>query len=33
VRLDEYPNVRAWIARIQKTPRFIPLASSPVPTS
>jgi len=33
VRLDEYPNVRAWIARIQSTPRFVPLPSSPVPAS
>ena len=33
VQLDEYPNVRAWIARIQNTPRFIPMPSSPVPAS
>jgi glutathione S-transferase len=33
VRLDAYPNVRAWIARIQSTPRFVPLPSSPGPTS
>ena len=33
VRLDEYPNVRAWIARIQNTPRFVPLPSSPAPAS
>lgn len=33
VKLDEYPNVRAWIARVQNTPRFVPLASSPVPAS
>jgi glutathione S-transferase len=33
VSLDEYPHVRAWIARIQNTPRFVPMVASPVPAS
>ncbi len=27
VLLDEYPHVRAWLARIEATPRFIPMAT------
>lgn len=30
VSLAGYPNVRAWLARIEKLPRFVPMASSPV---
>ena len=33
VRLDEYPHVRAWLARIEATPRFVPMLRSPVPQS
>jgi glutathione S-transferase len=33
VPLDEYPSVRAWIARIRNTPRFVPMAASPGPAS
>jgi glutathione S-transferase len=25
VALDEYPNLRAWIARVEATPRFVPM--------
>lgn len=25
-----YPNVRAWLARIEALPGFVPMASSPV---
>ncbi|MNR47845.1 hypothetical protein D3C85_1669970 [compost metagenome] len=30
VSLGDYPNVRAWLARIENLPRFVPMASSPV---
>lgn len=33
VPLEEYPNVCAWIARIQGTPRFVPLPQSTGPAS
>jgi glutathione S-transferase len=31
VSLDEYANVRAWIARIEDTPRFVPMVRAPDP--
>lgn len=30
VSLADYPQVRAWLARIENLPRFVPMASSPV---
>jgi len=33
VPLDEYPFVRAWLARIESTPRFVPMPQSSVPLS
>lgn len=30
VSLADYPDVRAWLARIENLPRFVPMASSPV---
>ncbi|MFD4840987.1 glutathione S-transferase family protein [Achromobacter sp. NPDC058515] len=30
VSLAGYPHVRAWLARIENLPRFVPMASSPV---
>jgi glutathione S-transferase len=31
VPLDEYPNLRAWIARVEATPRFVPMKSAAKP--
>ena len=31
VSLDAYPNIRAWISRVEAWPRFIPMPSSPRP--
>ena len=33
VRLDEYPHVRAWLARVESTPRFVAMPRSPLPAS
>jgi glutathione S-transferase len=30
VPLEPYPHVRAWLARVEALPRFIPMAKSPV---
>ena len=30
VSLEPYPNVRAWLARIEALPRFLPMPASPV---
>jgi glutathione S-transferase len=30
VSLEPYPNVRAWLARIEALPRFVPMAKSKV---
>ncbi|WP_188588616.1 glutathione binding-like protein, partial [Achromobacter denitrificans] len=30
VSLDGYPAVRAWLARIESLPRFVPMAASSV---
>lgn len=29
IPLDEYPNLRAWIARVEATPRFVPMKRPP----
>ena len=29
VELDEYPALRAWLARIEAVPRFVPMPRSP----
>jgi glutathione S-transferase len=31
VDLAPYPNVRAWLARIESKPNFVPMAPSPIP--
>lgn len=31
VDLAPYPNVRAWLARIEAHPNFVPMAASPIP--
>lgn len=31
VSLDDYPNIRAWLARIEALPNFIGMARSPIP--
>ncbi len=31
VSLDNYPNIRAWLARIEKLDGFVAMASSPLP--
>lgn len=31
VDLGPYPNVRAWLARIERQPGFVPMATSPLP--
>ncbi|MEM1049696.1 MAG: glutathione S-transferase [Pseudomonadota bacterium] len=31
VSLDPYPNIRAWLARIEAQPRFVGMAASPLP--
>jgi glutathione S-transferase len=30
VSLEPYPNVRAWLARIEALPGFVPMMKSPV---
>ena len=30
VSLEPYPNVRAWLARIEALPGFVPMPESPV---
>ena len=30
IALDEYPELRAWLARIEATPRFVPMPETPV---
>lgn len=30
VSLDGYPHVRAWLARVEALPRFVPMVKSPV---
>ena len=30
VSLDDYPNVRAWLARIEQLPGFVPMQATPV---
>lgn len=30
VSLETYPNVRAWLARVEALPRFVPMVKSPV---
>ncbi len=29
IPLDEYPNLRAWVARVEATPRFVPMKAAP----
>jgi len=31
IALDEYPSLRRWIARVEATPRFVPMPKSPLP--
>jgi len=31
VSLAAYPNIRAWLARIEAQPNFVPMATSPIP--
>ncbi len=31
VSLEEYPNIRAWLKRIEEQPRFVGMATSPIP--
>lgn len=31
VALDDYPRLRAWLARVEATPRFVGMAKSPSP--
>jgi glutathione S-transferase len=31
VSLEPYPAVRAWLRRVEATPRFVPMAASPLP--
>jgi glutathione S-transferase len=33
VGLDDYPFLRAWIGRIEATPRFVAMAKSPLPAA
>jgi glutathione S-transferase len=33
VSLAEYPNVRAWLARVEALPGFIPMKASPLPAA
>lgn len=32
VSLDPYPNIRAWLKRIEAQPRFVSMAASPIPS-
>ena len=31
ISLDPYPSVRAWLARVEALPQFVPLPASPIP--
>jgi glutathione S-transferase len=31
ISLDPYPNIRAWLARVEALPGFVPMPRSPVP--
>ena len=31
ISLDPYPSVRAWLARVEKLPRFLPMFAFPIP--
>lgn len=33
VSLDPYPNVRAWLSRLESLPRFVPMRRSAIPAS
>ena len=33
VSLDTYPNIRAWLARIEAQPKFVGMAKSPIPNA
>lgn len=33
VSLEAYPNIRAWLARIEALPKFVGMAKSPLPVS
>ncbi|MBL8664988.1 MAG: glutathione S-transferase [Candidatus Odyssella sp.] len=33
VSLEPYPNVRAWLGRIEALPRFVPMPKSPLPAA
>jgi len=33
VSLEPYPSVRAWLARVEALPQFVPLPASPIPKS
>ena len=33
VSLEQYPNVRAWLGRIEALPRFVPMPKSPLPAA
>jgi glutathione S-transferase len=33
VSLEPYPNVRAWLGRIEALPNFVPMPRSPLPTA
>ena len=33
VALDPYPSVRAWLARVEALPAFVPMPTSPIPQS
>jgi glutathione S-transferase len=33
IPLDPYPAVRAWLARVEKLPRFVPMSAFPIPVA
>lgn len=33
IGLDDYPSVRAWLARVEQLPRFAPMPPSPLPAA
>ncbi len=33
VSLEAYPNIRAWVQRIQALPGFVPMKASPLPVA
>jgi glutathione S-transferase len=33
IPLDPYPSVRAWLARVEKLPRFVPMFAFPIPVA